>query len=214
MLCPVLKHKNDERLGASLLWVEAERAEIVQPGDEKARGDLISVCKYLTEIVKNMKPDSLKRCPVNSTRGNGHKLKYRKTLEQVIQRDCGVSILGDIKNRTVQHVLGDPALNKGNELLGVFSLKRRRLCGDLIAAFQYLTGAYRKDGEGLVRECNDRTRGNSFKLKKGRFRLDIRKKFFTVWVVRNWNRLSREVLDASSLEVFKARLDEVLSNLV
>ncbi|KAK4805653.1 hypothetical protein QYF61_022411 [Mycteria americana] len=57
---------------------------------------------------------------------------------------------------------------------------------DLIVAFQYLKGAYRKDGEGLCnRECSNRTKGNSFKLKEGRFRLDIRKKLFTVSVVRH-----------------------------
>ncbi|KFQ99819.1 hypothetical protein Y956_00546, partial [Nipponia nippon] len=55
---------------------------------------------------------------------------------------------------------------------------------------------------------------NGFKLKEGRFRLDIRKKFFTMRVVRHWNRLSREVVDAPSLEVLKARLDGALSNLV
>ncbi|KGL90011.1 hypothetical protein N301_04704, partial [Charadrius vociferus] len=55
---------------------------------------------------------------------------------------------------------------------------------------------------------------NSFKLKEGRFRLDIRKKFFTVRVVRHWNRLPREAVDAPSPEVFKARLDGALSNLV
>ncbi|KFZ48637.1 hypothetical protein N321_02507, partial [Antrostomus carolinensis] len=55
---------------------------------------------------------------------------------------------------------------------------------------------------------------NGFKLKEGRFRLDIRKKFFTVRVVRHWNRLPKEAVDAPSLEVFQARLDEALSSLV
>ncbi|KFV14270.1 hypothetical protein N340_03217, partial [Tauraco erythrolophus] len=55
---------------------------------------------------------------------------------------------------------------------------------------------------------------NSFKLKEERLQLDLRKKFFTLRVVKLWNRLPREVGDAPSLEVFKARLDEALGNLV
>jgi len=99
--------------------------------------------------------------------------------------------------------------------LGLFSLEKRRLWGDLRAAFQYLKGAYRKDGEGLfTRVCSDRTRGNGCKPKEGRFRLDIRKKFFTMRVVRHWHRLPREAVADSSLKVFKARLDGALSNLV
>jgi len=99
--------------------------------------------------------------------------------------------------------------------LGLFSLEKRRLQGDLIAAFQYLKVPYRKDREGLfTRMCSHRTRGNGSKLKEVRFRLDIRKKFFTMRVVKHWNMLPREAVDAPSLAVFKARLDGALSNLV
>ncbi|KFQ55649.1 hypothetical protein N334_04734, partial [Pelecanus crispus] len=98
--------------------------------------------------------------------------------------------------------------------LGLFSLEKRRLRGDLIATFQYLKGAYRKNGENLFcQACCDRTRKSGFKL-KNRFRLDIRKKFFTMRVVKHWNRLPREVVDAPSLETFKVRLAGALSNLM
>jgi len=70
--------------------------------------------------------------------------------------------------------------------LGLFSLERRRLQGDLIVAFQYLKGAYKKDGDNVFNKaCYDRTGRNDFKLRQGRFRLDIRKKFFTLeWVAQ------------------------------
>ena len=85
--------------------------------------------------------------------------------------------------------------------MGLFSLENRRLWRDLIVAFQYPTGAYRKAGEGLfLRACSDRTGENFFKLEENRFRLAIRKKFFTVRVVRCWNRLPSEVVDNPSLE--------------
>ena len=62
--------------------------------------------------------------------------------------------------------------------------------------FQYLKGANRKDGEGLfIRECSGRMRGNGFKLKEGRFRLDLRKTF-PVRVVRHWKRLPRGAVDS------------------
>jgi len=66
----------------------------------------------------------------------------------------------------------------------------------------------------LTRACSDSTRGNGFKLKEDRFRFDIRKKFFTMRMVRHWKRLPREGVDAPSLTVFKARLDGAWSNLV
>jgi len=89
------------------------------------------------------------------------------------------------------------------------------LQGDLIAAFQYLKGAYKKDGDRLFsRACCNRTRGSSFNLKEGRFRLGIRMTFFTLRVVRHWHRLPREVIDAPSLETCRARLDGAVSNLI
>ena len=84
-----------------------------------------------------------------------------------------------------------------------------------VFSFVLSQGACRKDGGGLfTRLCSDGTRGNGCKLKEGRFRLDIWKKFFTMRVVRHWHRLPREAVAAPSLAVFKARLDGALSNLV
>jgi len=92
---------------------------------------------------------------------------------------------------------------------------RREGSGVTLEQLPVPEGAYRKDGEGLfTRVYNDRTRRNGSKLKEGRFRLDIRKKFFPMRVVKHWPRLPREAVAAPSVAVFKARLDEALSNLV
>ncbi|GAB0178906.1 hypothetical protein GRJ2_000355900 [Grus japonensis] len=128
-----------------------------------------------------------------------------------------IELLERVQRRAMKLIRGLEHLSCEDSLreLGLFSLEKRRLQGDLIAAFQYLKGAYRKAGEGLfIRECSDRTRGNGFKPKEGRFRLDVGKKFFTVRVVRHWHRLPREAVDAPSLDVLKARLDGALGNLV
>jgi len=99
--------------------------------------------------------------------------------------------------------------------LVLFSLEKRRLQRGLVTAFQYLKGAYKKDEDRpFSRACCDRTRGNGFKLREGRFRLDIRMKFFTMRAVKHRSVFPREVADAPSLETFKVRLDGALSNLI
>ena len=97
----------------------------------------------------------------------------------------------------------------------MFSLEKRRLRGGLIVAFQYLKGVHKQEGDGLFTWVDsNRTRRNGFKLRQGRFRLDIRKKFFHTEGGEALNRLPKEAVDAPSLEAFKARLDVALGSLV
>jgi len=76
-----------------------------------------------------------------------------------------------------------------------------------------LKGAYKQEGEWLFMGVDsDRTRGKGFKLRQGRFRLDIRRKFFIRRVMTHGNRLPKEIMDAPSGEAFKARLDVALDS--
>jgi len=128
-----------------------------------------------------------------------------------------VKVLGCVQKSTTKLVKGLEGMSYEEQLrtLCLSSLEKRRLRDDLIGLYSFLRrGSEEGRVDLLCLVPSDRTRGNGSKLPQRRFRLDIRKHFFMDRLVKHWNRLPREMVNAPRLSVFQRHLGNALNNML
>jgi len=122
-------------------------------------------------------------------------------LEQVQKR--ATKLVEGLKNHDYEKRL---------KIIGLQTLESRRTRGDLIETYKIITGKENVNSSDFfkLKEDSHELRGHRFKLSVERSRLEIRRNFFSQRVVRHWNRLPEAVVEATSVNNFKTKLDEWL----
>ena len=98
--------------------------------------------------------------------------------------------------------------DEGLKRLDMFSLKDRRIRGDLIETFKIPNNIDKLNYEHLFELSTSVTGNNGWKLKGQRFNTDLRRNFFNIRVVEYWNKLPASVVQAKTLATFKKKLDK------
>ncbi|KAG6933171.1 hypothetical protein G0U57_019969 [Chelydra serpentina] len=138
-------------------------------------------------------------------------LEYRVQLWSHLKKD--ILALEKVQRRATKMIRGLERVPYEERLkrLGLFSLEKRRLRGDIIEVYKIMSGVEEVNKEKLF-TCshNRRTRGHPMKLMGSRFKTNKRKFFFTQRTVNLWNSLPEEVVKARTITGFKRELDKFM----
>ena len=136
----------------------------------------------------------------------------------VLIRKKHINEIEKVQRQFTKHIKGLKKLSYTDRLstLKLPSLEFRRLRGDFIEVYKILHGIYDPltTDSLLTLDLNLRTRSNTLKLKKKRTNFQPYQLFFTNRVTSNWNRLSKDIVCAESLNIFKNKLDAKFKDLM